>query len=386
MPSPEHNLKVKKNYPSTMGSNVPSNKALKLEAIDLLTQLNTCTFDTLTAKKIELHLLQWQNKSVQHQQAWLAAEEMWQLMADIKPIAATANITADITTDNKNITQKKYWPKYLVPSSIAASLVLALTLSNVFSVNSQTNIAALPQNEIEHVIEKQYRNQWQAQHRVLLPDNSVVHLNFNSAIKISFSDSVRQIELLKGEAFFKVAKNPKRPFIVKTGNSTASALGTEFIVRRQSDNSSLITVTEGVVKVALSPEQQSSKQKTTDCSTTQNSIILTANESVTSSNKKIGKIQKIASNNIGSWHRGVLIFKDTPLQKVLAEIDRYTAYDITANLGYRYKEKITGTFFIKRLDQELSALITSLNLTVVNNKNGELVLGLPRPKLTTYTP
>ena len=100
----------------------------------------------------------------------------------------------------------------------------------------------------------------------------------------------------------------------------------------------------------------------------------------------IGKIQKIASNNIGSWHRGVLIFKDTPLQKVLAEIDRYTAYDITANLGYRYKEKITGTFFIKRLDQELSALITSLNLTVVNNKNGELVLGLPRPKLTTYTP
>jgi transmembrane sensor len=73
---------------------------------------------------------------------------------------------------------------------------------------------------------------------VLLPDNSIVHLNFNSTIKISFSHSVRQVELLEGEAFFKVAKNPKKPFIVKIGNNTASALGTAFIVRRQYDKSS----------------------------------------------------------------------------------------------------------------------------------------------------
>lgn len=381
MKSVEHNPSSKK----VASLNAHADKALKLEAIDLLTQFNTCSHNTIKTKKAELYILQWKNKSVKHQQAWQDAEEMWQLMGDIKP---TELVEIPVKrTENK---KTKSWPKYLIPTSIAASLVLALTLPNVLIINPQANVVHVAQKKIDHLIEKEYENYRQAKHRVLLPDNSIVHLNFNSAIKISFTNSIRQIELLKGEAFFKVAKNPKRPFIVRTGNSTASALGTAFIVRRENESSSLITVTEGVVEVAISPEylpkNTLGKQRVTNDLTTRNSIILTANESVISSSKNIGKIEKIVSNNIGSWHRGVLIFNDTPLQKVLAEIDRYTAYSITANLGYRYKEKITGTFFIKRLDQELSALITSLNLTVVRDSKGELVLGLPKPKFITYLP
>ena len=241
---------------------------------------------------------------------------------------------------------------------------------------------------LDEVIERSYSNQWQAQHRVLLPDNSIVHLNFNSAIKISFDNSTRQIELLRGEAFFKVAKNPHRPFVVKTANISASALGTAFIVRRQSDDITLITVTEGVVKVALTPEQQSentfAKQSMNVNSSTDTSIILMANESVTSSSNTIGDIQKTTAASAASWHRGILIFKDTPLINVIAEIDRYTPYKITAKLGYREQEKITGTFFIKRLDEELKTLISTLNLAVINNQNGELKLALPAPKINRF--
>jgi len=376
MKSVEHNPSSKK----VASLNAYAVKALKLEAIDLLTQFNTCSHNAIKTKKAELYILQWKNKSVKHQQAWQDAEEMWQLMGDIKP-------TELVETPVKRIENKKTksWSKYLIPTSIAASLVLALTLPNVLSINPQVNVVHVPQKKIDHLIEKEYENYRQAKHRVLLPDNSIVHLNFNSAIKISFSNSIRQIELLKGEAYFKVTKNPNRPFIVRTGNRTASALGTAFIVRRENESTSLITVTEGVVEVAISPEYQKintlKKLNAINDLTARESVVLTANESVISTSKKIGEIKEIESNNIGSWHRGVLIFKDTPLQKVLAEIDRYTAYSISGNLGYRYKEKITGTFFIKRLDQELSALIASLHLTVVSNTKGELVLGLPRPNL-----
>lgn len=381
MKSLEHN-----STPTKISSlNGSSDKALKLEAIDLLTQFNTCSRNAIKTKKAELYILQWKNKSVKHQQAWQSAEEMWQLMGDIKP---TVLVEAPVKASEKR--QTKYWSKCLIPTSIAACLVLVIMLSNILMITPQTNVALSPQKKIGHIIEKEYKNYRQAQHRILLPDNSVVHLNFNSTIKISFSRSVRQVELLKGEAFFKVAKNPKKPFIVKTGNSTASALGTAFIVRRQHDNSSVITVTEGVVEVAIYPEYNPtnslSKQIITDNLAAKKSVVLTANESVSSSANHLGEVQSITSNNIGSWRRGVLIFKDTSLQKVLAEIDRYTAYSITANLSYRNKEKITGTFFIKRLDQELGALITSLNLAVIDNKKGKLVLGLPRPKLTKYTP
>ena len=92
----------------------------------------------------------------------------------------------------------------------------------------------------------------------------------------------------------------------------------------------------------------------------------------------------MSTQSAGSWRRGILIFKDTPLQQVLAEIDRYTPYNIEAKLGYRYQEKITGTFFIKRLDEELKNLIITLNLAVINNSNGQLTLALPAPKRLKY--
>jgi transmembrane sensor len=381
MKSPEHKLTSK----NSSVVNLPSDKALKLEAIDLLAQFNTSSYSTLTRKQTELSILSWRNKSVKHEQAWQAAQEMWQLMGDIK---SPVLVEKPVKTNKVIVT--KYWSKYYLPTSIAACLVMAITLSNILPVSPKTEVVQRQHEKVDPIIEKEFSNYRQEQHKVLLPDNSIVHLNFNSAIKISFSHLVRQVELLKGEAFFKVAKNPKKPFIVKTGNSTASALGTAFIVRLQHDNSSLVTVTEGIVEVEIHPKYSSShstsKQVIMDDLTKKNSVVLTANESVSSSLNSLGEVQSITSNNIGSWHRGVLIFKDTPLQKVLAEIDRYTAYSITANLGYRNKEKITGTFFIKRLDQELGALITSLNLAVVDNKKGKLVLGLPKPTLKKHTP
>jgi len=338
-------------------------------------------------KLAKLRIKKWQKKSEHHQQAWQAAEKMWRLMAGITPVNEPS-----VMASERN--EKKVWSTFFIPASLAAGLFLIFALPNILITNPQTSITASSIKISEPIIEKTYENQWQIQHKVVLPDNSVVHLNFNSVINIRFSKFTRQIELIKGEAFFKVAKNLNKPFIVTAGNSTASALGTEFIVRKKKDNSSLITVTEGIVKVALLPEQHSintlAKKSKTDSivegkavnATPLRSVILTANESVNSTRKSIGKIQKVTSRNIGSWHRGVLIFKDTSLEDVLAEINRYTVYNIDTNLGYRSNEKITGTFFVRRLDEELSALITSLNLSVINNRNGGITLNLPRPKLS----
>jgi transmembrane sensor len=375
-----------KNTPKiSMLAEVPSDKALNLEAIDLLTQFNTCNHSAITKKQAEISIQQWKSQSQEHHDAWQAAEEMWLIMGNMK-----ASVFVEAQTKPVVVAQKKYWRKCLIPTSIAACFVLAFTFLNEDRFITPTDTAHFSPKKVSHIIEKEYTNYWQAEHRVLLPDNSLVHLNFNSTIKISFNHSVRHVELIQGEAFFKVAKDPKKPFIVKVGDNTASALGTAFIVRRETDNTSLITVTEGVVEVALLPDQQlKSSPATQEVSgklIAQSSILLNANESVIASGNVLGVKQKTPKNNVGSWHRGVLIFKDKELYEVLAEINRYTAYDITANLGYRHKEKITGTFFINRLDQELSALITSLNLNVVKSEKGKLVLGLSRPKLRAYSP
>lgn len=266
MQSPEHS-----NTLNITSLNDDLNKTLKLEAIDLLAKFNSSisnnALDKKQAKIDQVEIDQWQKQSSQHQQAWQAAEKMWLLMAEI-----TLNA---VTTNTKVIKQKNGY-KHFMPISIAASLVLVLTLClfNLPVDTLQNNTTASTKISPEKIVEKQYSNQWQAQHRVLLPDHSVVHLNFNSAIKISFSSTVRHIELLKGEAYFKVAKNPNRPFIVQVGNTSASALGTAFIVNRKSDNFSLITVTEGVVKVVVASAQQLINTLTKQ-EKTESSIILT---------------------------------------------------------------------------------------------------------------
>jgi transmembrane sensor len=81
-----------------------------------------------------------------------------------------------------------------------------------------------------------------------MPDGSTVHLNSGSQIKIHFDERRREVELIKGQALFQVAKEAHRPFWVRTGDAAVKAVGTEFDVYRQQGRT-LVSVVEGRVAV-----------------------------------------------------------------------------------------------------------------------------------------
>jgi transmembrane sensor len=81
-----------------------------------------------------------------------------------------------------------------------------------------------------------------------LADGSTVDLNVRSSIRVEFSNSERRVELLDGQALFQVAKDKERPFIVRSGDATVRAIGTQFDVYRKSSGTT-ITVLEGRVAV-----------------------------------------------------------------------------------------------------------------------------------------
>ena len=85
-----------------------------------------------------------------------------------------------------------------------------------------------------------------------LSDGSVVELNTDSAIVTKFTPTERRVQLTRGEAYFQVAKNPARPFIVEAAGVGVRAIGTAFNVRLRSEGVEVL-VTEGKVHVA-SPE------------------------------------------------------------------------------------------------------------------------------------
>ena len=81
-----------------------------------------------------------------------------------------------------------------------------------------------------------------------LPDGSIVTLNKNSQLSANFSGETRAVNL-KGEAFFKVEPNPKKPFIIMVNDITVKVVGTSFNVKNRNEHT-LIIVETGIVKVS----------------------------------------------------------------------------------------------------------------------------------------
>lgn len=83
--------------------------------------------------------------------------------------------------------------------------------------------------------------------RLPLGDGSTAAVNTQSVIQVSFHPHQRTIRLNHGEAWFQVAKDAARPFVVEAGNVRVRAIGTAFSVRRRQGGADVI-VTEGVVE------------------------------------------------------------------------------------------------------------------------------------------
>ena len=86
----------------------------------------------------------------------------------------------------------------------------------------------------------------------VLPDGSKVDLKPGAEVRVAYSETVRQVALLRGEAHFQVMKDVRRPFVVQAGGVEVRAVGTAFSVQletRQVD----VLVTEGRVAVERAP-------------------------------------------------------------------------------------------------------------------------------------
>jgi transmembrane sensor len=89
------------------------------------------------------------------------------------------------------------------------------------------------------------------EHRqIRLRDGSTVHLNTASRLRVDYSTTARDVHLLAGEALFKVASDPKRPFRVHTGAAIVQAVGTQFNVDSHRDRL-VVAVLDGEVRLQV---------------------------------------------------------------------------------------------------------------------------------------
>jgi transmembrane sensor len=175
---------------------------------------------------------------------------------------------------------------------------------------------------------------------VTLSDGSIVALGGDTRIEVALSENVRAIELSRGEALFKVAKDAARPFKVRAGDATIIAVGTEFNVERDSDRA-VVSVTEGRVVVkpvtGLLPVSllREFKPKL-------RSVHVSAGQQTTAGSAGVEEPTKMEDPATG-WQIGHLAFRLQPLRYVLEDVNRYAHKPIVLETESMGSLVITGT-------------------------------------------
>ncbi len=175
---------------------------------------------------------------------------------------------------------------------------------------------------------------------VTLSDGSSVALGGDTRIEVALSENVRTIELTRGEALFKVAKDAARPFRVRAGGATIIAVGTEFDVERDSDRA-VVSVTEG--RVVVKPDTgllpvsllQGFKPKL-------RSVHVSAGQQTTAGRAGIEEPTRMEDPATG-WQIGHLAFRLQPLRYVLEDVNRYARKPIVLETESMGTLVITGT-------------------------------------------
>jgi transmembrane sensor len=201
-----------------------------------------------------------------------------------------------------------------------------------------------------------------AEHQNLtLPDGSHVRLGAQSQLFLNFTSQARYVVLEGGEAFFEVAKDSHRPFLVQAGAVTVRAVGTEFNVRRVIDRTE-VAVAEGVVEVTQglppSPMAASSAMQEQGLATSLPSTVqLKAGEQITIGDAVAAvAIKPVEPAKVASWQQGRLEFIDEPLRFVIATVNRYASREIVITDQSINDLHFTGTVSRDRIDEWLAAI------------------------------
>jgi transmembrane sensor len=182
-----------------------------------------------------------------------------------------------------------------------------------------------------------------------------------TTLAYDFSSSTRVLELSRGEVFFKVRPDKSRPFVVRAGAISATAVGTAFDVSAEADRI-VVTVEEGIVDVVdvkaapgrwrLTPGFGATFSATTD--------------SV--------QVSSVVAATALAWRDGQLDYYNQPLRVVAADVTRYSSRTVEIADPTVGDLKFTGTVFTAEVDDWLEALQSTFPVRVTRQATDHVVL------------
>ncbi len=304
---------------------------------------------------------QWHMASDANRQAFSRAEDCWNALDNI-----TGVTIEDLKTEQNIIplSSTKREPRRFMPhrikrnikwaASIAAGIVIALSIGLSYQNFRTTSPDATTYQTAR------------AEHKIInLDDGSKISLGARSIVNVDYSPMARRITLVRGEAVFDVSKDKARPFIVKTGNGTVTAIGTKFNIHTN-DKNVIVTVLEGIVEVNPYLANDNIKAPLPR---------VAAGKAV--SYRSDGFISEVVESNVEaavSWERGLLVRVDTPLASVIEDVNRYSSREIIIGDPALNDIRFTGTVLNDGIDNWLRGLVVAYPIKVLDSGHDAILL------------
>jgi transmembrane sensor len=272
----------------------------------------------------------WLSESPDHAQAFARIEEVSRVLRSVPPPPAVAPRRLDGDRYDGSIPLKDWkQPRAVWPwvTLALAAVCAGIVFSAVFWK------APIPNTFSTAVGENRF---------VTLSDGSTISLGGNTRIAVVISEKARTVDLTRGEALFKVAKDAVRPFKVRAGDATVVAIGTAFDVQRDSDRA-IVSVTEGrvLVEPAVDFLPVSLLQ---EFKPNLRTVRLDAGQQTTAGSTGIAEPSQVEDPAAATaWQSGRLAFHLQPLRYVLEDVNRYASKPIVLEGAGLGELVITGT-------------------------------------------
>ncbi len=197
---------------------------------------------------------------------------------------------------------------------------------------------------------------------VTLDDGTLVHLNYNTRLIYpeKFGHDNRNV-ILEGEAYFMVAKDKSRPFVVHTPQGDIQVHGTEFNVKtigHERDDDSMsetnIVLVKGSVGVTTANGKELMMKPGEQCKITDTQCV----------------VENVDVEPYVAWNTGTFVFEDCPLERMMKVLSHWYGFEVVYEKEDVKKERITGDFdkYIKP-NQLLDAISKSSGLTIRRENN-----------------
>ncbi|MBU3022354.1 FecR domain-containing protein [Aestuariibacter sp. A3R04] len=311
----------------------------------------------LSAEEAE-SLQQWMAASQSHRRILFELAQLWDdlsVLNELKGLFPLKTSHKGDTLKARKILRHARW-------SVAAGFIL-MAAAALMMVDSQW----FGRNDNGYALVQRVGTAIGEQKTLTLDDGSVIHLNTNSAIHISYNDVQRKIDLIKGEAHFTVAHDATRPFTVNAGANSVTAIGTAFNMQYTHDDVFELVVTEG--RVLVQDKQASiTREEIADVITHRTAShaarLVDAGEKakVAGTVNDRQSLDDSAMEQDLAWQQGMIVFKGEPLEDALREIERYTAVDFEIQGDSLKQKRVAGYFKVGDISGLLFALKNSFNI------------------------